>query len=133
MARTKSAKAGKPAGPYDLNALAQSRDQTTAQHFRSANTTSTYEGHIKRGREWISSGAPASNDSSGLLAGGAGPGSGREKWEMDVFVRAFDDTPNEHSPEALSLYIHVKCVDQGCKKSTAEQIHAAFKAMWEKL
>ncbi len=53
-------------------------------------------------------------------------------WTDPLFLKAFDDTPNKYSPEALELFIASKCVNEGCKISTAESICAAFRKLWER-
>jgi hypothetical protein len=57
--------------------------------------------------------------------------SSKGPWEKPEFAQAFDDIPNQHSPEALTLYMTYKAIDQSLKYSTIEQIHAAFKNLWE--
>jgi hypothetical protein len=51
-------------------------------------------------------------------------------WENPEFAQAFDNTPNQYSPEALTLYMTYKAIDQDLKYSSIERIHAAFKNLW---
>jgi hypothetical protein len=128
MGKTKKTKA-KQATSVDYPSLVQSRKKTTSEHLRAANTNAAYERHVNCGRKWLSeavlkwSTPPAASDSPST--------NDRPPVEIEQLARGFDLVPNEFSPDALSLYITFKCVEEECKISTADQVRAAYKAMWD--
>jgi hypothetical protein len=127
MPKTKQSKASE-AQPASFSRLALARQKTTANHLRSANTNTAYSGHIKRGREWLAEWVTSLKDAT------SGPELPSEfksgVRDTAYYASALDDIPTRSSPDALSLFITYKCLDQNCKMSTADQVRAAFKALW---
>jgi hypothetical protein len=53
------------------------------------------------------------------------------KFDAPEFKDALNDTPNEHSPKVLSLYLVYKIFHQGKKIGTADTARAAWKRLWK--
>ncbi|KAJ7690479.1 hypothetical protein B0H17DRAFT_1134289 [Mycena rosella] len=53
------------------------------------------------------------------------------KFDAPEFKNALDDTPNEHSPKVLALYLVYKIFHQGKKIQTADTARAAWKRLWK--
>lgn len=109
------------------------------KHGKASNTSNAYGGHIQRGKKFLEQFIREE-------------GEAEERWkhkedaannlavdgedEMDKadaqakmhpqFSKAFDGPPIECTPLAIALFMSHKCFVENCKKSTAEQIHAAF-------
>jgi hypothetical protein len=128
---TSKKKKDKKNSSSSLAALHQSTEATKANHRLAENTTKAYQSTISRARAWLSDTTSPSQTEvpPGVPAAVASQGS----WESPHFAHAFDDIPNQHSPDALQIYMNYKAVEQGLKFSTVEQIHAAFKNHWEQM
>src|ERR1700761_9018450 len=53
------------------------------------------------------------------------------KFDAPEFKDALSDTPNEHSPKVLALYLVYKIFHQGKKIGTADTARAAWKRLWK--
>ncbi|KAJ6579771.1 hypothetical protein B0H10DRAFT_1962836 [Mycena sp. CBHHK59/15] len=53
------------------------------------------------------------------------------KFEAPEFKDALNDTPNEHSPKVLALYLVYTIFHQGKKIGTADTARAAWKRLWK--
>jgi hypothetical protein len=109
-----------------LHSIARS---TTAEHLRAPTTRAAYEGHVKRAKLWLVEEMSHRVNPPGLPEK-LGPEE-LEPWMAPGFALAFEPTPNAASPNALRMYITFKCIEQQCSFSTAEGIHASFKAFWD--
>ena len=58
-------------------------------------------------------------------------------WDADggieLWKEAFNGPPNKHSARALELFLAKKCLHEGCSRSTAEGIQAAFADFWDSM
>ncbi|PPR07279.1 hypothetical protein CVT26_012439 [Gymnopilus dilepis] len=134
-ASTKTAREQKQAPTY-----AQARETVTTgikQYGKSKNTLNSYDGYIRRGREfvaqfvkeqeagerlWMAGGAELLMDEDDELLG---------KVEPDVsmdpdFHKAFDGPPLKCTPLAIAMFLAHKCFTEKLGKSTADGIHSAF-------
>ncbi|KAF8969697.1 hypothetical protein BDZ97DRAFT_1794723 [Flammula alnicola] len=51
-----------------------------------------------------------------------------------VLEKAFDEpAPNKYSAHALEMFLIQKCFNEGCRKDTANGIHAAFAMLWDNM
>jgi hypothetical protein len=120
----------KQAVPSDYPSLVQARKKTTSEHLRAANTNAAYQRHIDASRKWIAEArlrwsAPTRAPDSPATTYEVPP------QEIQEVTRGFEEVPNQYSPEALAIYITQKCVEEECKISTADQVRAAWKALWD--
>lgn len=118
-----------------LESLQKASASTVKDHRHSKNTRIAYDGYITRGRGFLmfycdADGNIVVQQSSSETAGMLGEDYAKP-WLDPLFPKAFDDKPNKYSPEALDLFITSKCVNEGCKKSTAESICASFRKLWD--
>lgn len=120
-----------------LEALREHRDTTKQDNLLADNTNKAYEGHVKRGKEFLANvvrkacqeGADVASSSFPLpaqLEADAGI-------DYAVLKTAFEEPPNRYSPYALELFLTQKCIEEGCAQSLSEQVHAAFKNHWGKM
>ncbi len=118
-----------------LATLQKARDDTVKQHRHAAKTRAAYNGYVARARGFLkvyckdvsvesSTGSPPQQPNGGDLAAD-------KPWLDPLFKHAFDNTPNKFSPEATELFITHKCINEGCKKSTADSICAALRKLWD--
>ncbi|KAJ6583919.1 hypothetical protein DFH09DRAFT_1359873 [Mycena vulgaris] len=74
------------------------------------------------------------DDDDDFEDGPAGPdpiATGSGGFDAPEFKDALNDTPNEHSPKVLSLYLVYKIFHQGKKIGTADTARAAWKRLWK--
>lgn len=137
-ARKPRAKKGASEANLSLPALRTLRESGKRANLNSRGTQTNYGGQIARGREWLESHFAGEVDSSTLPEGIDDRISNLEPNPDDIyadpeFKEAFAGRPNKHSHQALSLFISFKCFHENLKKTTGEQIHAAFKKHWSQL
>jgi hypothetical protein len=130
-ARAKTKKT-KPANYAALKTLAAENQK---KHGKSKNTTDNYDGHIRRGKEFV---AKFSKDEAiteaewqhGSIHRMSGDGEDSEiagQDELDPeFPFAFTGPPKKCTPLAISMFMASKCFEENRGKSTAVAIHAAF-------
>ncbi|KLO13156.1 hypothetical protein SCHPADRAFT_904458 [Schizopora paradoxa] len=135
--RSTRGKAKAAVGPASAMAtLQKTRDDTVSQHRHAPTTRASYNGYVARARAFLA--VYCKGDGSDELANQQSESQPSDvdvpadkPWLDPLFKHAFDDTPNKYSPEAVELFITHKCVNEGCKKSTADSICAALKKLWE--
>ncbi|KAJ7192757.1 hypothetical protein GGX14DRAFT_528316 [Mycena pura] len=149
MARTSTGRGKKTKGSsttsraknQDLPGTGASLEQMAAlhktglqKHIKAANTRKKYGEGVRAGRKWLLE-SIGSQKSTGKAAGMEDSTNDNPddsfKFDSPEYAHAFDDTPNEHSPKVLSLYLVFKIFHQDRKIGTADTIHAAFKDFWK--
>jgi hypothetical protein len=95
-------------------------------HGKAHNTTANYEGHIRRGKEFL---AAYSQDEQ--VNEGRGESDSKANTDSDApmdpkFPHAFTGPPAKCTPFALSTFLAHKCFTENVGASTASQVHAAF-------
>ncbi|KIJ22451.1 hypothetical protein M422DRAFT_277108 [Sphaerobolus stellatus SS14] len=108
--------------PTSIVALLQLKDNSLLQYGLSRGTIEKYKLRLAQGGEWLEGQVELENKN-------IEPDQGRP-WTLDQLKRAFDMTQNEISAQILSIFIAHMCFSINLGKSTAEQIHAAFKWWW---
>ncbi|THU85408.1 hypothetical protein K435DRAFT_685662 [Dendrothele bispora CBS 962.96] len=103
------------------------------KHGKSAKTNKLYEGHIKRGQDWVKRYTALQKNVEELWRS---QGTGVSVLESDdseagavldpEFATCLDDVPVECTPTAIAMFMHEKCFGEGRGKSTVDQVHAAF-------
>jgi hypothetical protein len=99
------------------------------KHGNSDKTTKSYDGHLRRAREWVAEYAKEQErlemswrtnhpdqDEEGESFSDLSP----------EFATCLDGAPVKCTPEGIVAFMHNKCFGNGRGKSTASQIHAAF-------
>ena len=56
---------------------------------------------------------------------------GQQMAATNLLEKAFEKPPNQYSTKALEFFLVEKCIRQGCSRSTAEGIQAAFADYWD--
>lgn len=105
-----------------------------ARNVRNLGTQKAYSTYIKGAREWMKETLEkraATSSSQGPPETSEDPDDPDAVWDDPDFANAFGDIPNHHSPEALELYITWKVIMGTNGRSTADLIHAAWKAKWK--
>ncbi len=113
------------AGDLDVAALKEASAKNRQDFCKSKRTREAYQGHITRGKEFLAS-CVAERKEKGMDLKSDGI-------NTDVLEKAFENPPNEHSVDALELFLSQKCFKEGCGYSTAEAIHAAFADHWDNM
>lgn len=129
-------KAKAAVGPASsMASLQKARDDTVKQHRHAAKTRASYDGYVARARAFLAGYCKDSSTESATNATAQQPGethfAADKPWLDPLFKHAFDNIPNKHSPEATELFITHKCINEGCKKSTADSICAALRKLWD--
>ncbi|KAF9245361.1 hypothetical protein BU15DRAFT_41214 [Melanogaster broomeanus] len=106
-------------------------------HLKAKRTKSAYEGHIRRGCEWLAGYyLTTDTDIDPDLEDDAFPtpkhSSEDDPYTDPAFRDAFCRTPNKCSDKALALFMTYKGFHEDLGQSTVEAIQSAFKDMWEK-
>ena len=121
-----------------IRALRQAKEVGKRDYKYSQGTRKKYDGFVVRMRVWASSFGPV-DDSEGSVVDTLPemeglPESERHPLGMDPeFREAFTGRPKECSPEALALYITLKCLHGDCGLSTADGAYSAMKLYWNEL
>jgi hypothetical protein len=113
------------AGNLDVAALKEVSAKNWQDFCKSKCTREAYQGHITRGTEFLAS-CVTERKEKGMDMKSDGI-------NTDVLEKAFKNPPNEHSVDALELFLSQKCFKEGCGYSTAEAIHAAFVDHWDNM
>ncbi|KIY49033.1 hypothetical protein FISHEDRAFT_26204, partial [Fistulina hepatica ATCC 64428] len=93
------------------------------EHGQAKRTKAAYDGYIARGRKFLAD-LVASRRREHVTDG----------MDTNLLERAFDDTPNRLSSDALTMFITDNCLTPSGKQlqhSTAESCQAAFVKLWE--
>jgi hypothetical protein len=144
--RRTNAKAKSRTAP-NVTSLAQLADEQAALHRKAANTTENYNGHIRRGREFLASFVSEEQNAERTWQAGEGPrmsGDGEDEGmqgqngsslgqENPDFVNAFTGNPTKCTPMAIKLFLARKCFEEEHGESTAVAIHAAFKDFYKQM
>jgi len=111
-------------GP-SIAALQKIKAVSKAEHGQPKSTTRTYEGYVKRGKEFL----------VGLVERRRAEGHDElDNINTDELEHAFDDEkPNQYSVMALELFLTEKCLNEGHGKSTADGIHGAWARFWDRM
>ncbi len=114
--------------------LAQTKESSKKKHGSAMNTNSTYDGYIRRGKQWLAE-LVKDFEQEDELEHPRGCPAGLEgmKWNIGDLIQAFDTRPNRASPWALASYIACKCFVENLGESTGDGIHAAFKRYWDRV
>ena len=112
-------------------------------HGKAPNTTANYEGHVRRGREFLvafveeqheaESQWKNAEDSSTHLSTEDEDAMPPDATKHPQFHVAFSGPPIECTPFALALFLAYKCFTENHGKSTASAIHAGFKRHYDQM
>jgi hypothetical protein len=126
-AKTPSKKRGKKSSQPLLNYSSVKKTAADGKktHGKAQNTTANYDGHIRRGREFLA----AYQDEQ--MSRAMGESDSAANTDSDVlmdseFPHAFSGPPVKCTPFALSTFLGHKCFTENVGASTASQVHAAF-------
>ncbi|KAM6495111.1 hypothetical protein JOM56_009734 [Amanita muscaria] len=100
--------------------LQELSEQSRLQYGKAARTRTAYTSYVRRGKEFLAQLVAARRVSY-------------EKDEIDtgLLEKAFEKPPNKYSTKALEFFLVEKCIREGCSRSTAEGIQAAFADYWD--
>jgi hypothetical protein len=121
----------------DYTVLDKTIKEQTSNHGTSKKTAQNYEGHIRRGREFLKRFVADEELAQKLFRSGEGSSHtgegeqeafcGNENVSMDPeFIDAFSGLPKKCTPTAISMFIGYKCFHEKLSGTTASSIHAAF-------
>lgn len=126
----------------DYASLVQTSTVKKKEHGRSGNTTENYEGHIRRGKEFLSRFSKEEFEAEANWQAEEGEKLSGEEEDLGndgksalhpQFYKAFNGNPIECTPLAISMFMTHKCFTEGWGKSTADALRAAFKRHYEQL
>ncbi|RDB19655.1 hypothetical protein Hypma_013242 [Hypsizygus marmoreus] len=112
------------------------------EHGKAKKTTENYDGHIQRGRKYLTrfskeEGEAEENWQAGQdekLSGENEDLEGDEETRLHPsFHKAFDGKPLECMPLTISMFMSEKCFKEKHGISTVHALHAAFKLHYERL
>ncbi|KAJ2917186.1 hypothetical protein MD484_g3266, partial [Candolleomyces efflorescens] len=146
MSRAKSSKSspkkklkskGSASDVIDYSRLDKTIKEKTSCHGTSQRTKKSYEGHIRRAREFLQRFVADEKLAEKMFQAGESHGhtgdgedeafGGEENMSMDPeFVDAFTGPPRKCTPTAISMFIGFKCFHENLGSTTAASIHAAF-------
>lgn len=141
---TRKAKAA-AAPVYTASQLREAGEETVQNHRRAPTTRKAYNSQVLAARKFLiefvereveSWDGEHTDSSAPDLAEKTSASTSDESlddqpWLDPDFLKAFDDAPNKHSPEALYMYLAERCVAEELSKSTADSVCAAFRDLWE--
>ena len=118
-------KSNKP--PPDYLSVKKTADDGKKTHGKAQKTTENYDGHIRRGKEFLA----AYSQDTDEFSEGRGESDSASNTDCDAamdpgFPHAFSSRPIRCTPFALSTFLAHKCFTENVGTSTASQIHAAF-------
>ncbi|TCD60050.1 hypothetical protein EIP91_010837, partial [Steccherinum ochraceum] len=124
--------------PADPETLENHVRTKKASGLTSENTSTTYGGYVKNGKEYLQQlvvqkrAALAGNAARGVegLTMEGGPAV-VDKDDLAVMEKAFDNPPNRYSTFVLELFIAQKVFEEGLKPGTGISIYSAFKKYWD--
>ncbi|KAF7797065.1 hypothetical protein EIP86_008257 [Pleurotus ostreatoroseus] len=126
-ARTKKGKKTKrPTEVGSLEELQAAGEASKKDWYHAPNTTENYDGHVRRGKEWLERLVDQSRLNPNLVVAD----SNGDPIDIDEFAQAFSRPPNRYSALALHLLLIEKCIRQGLSVSTCDSVYSAFKDMW---
>ena len=89
----------------DVAALKEASAKNRQDFCKSKRTREAYQGHIARGKEFLAS-CITERKEKGMDLNSDGI-------NTDVLEKAFENPPNEHSVDALELFLSQKCFKEG--------------------
>ncbi|KAM6502988.1 hypothetical protein JOM56_002965 [Amanita muscaria] len=109
-----------PEAAATIATLQDLSEQSRLQYGKAAKTRAAYTSYVRRGKEFLAQLVAARRMS-------------HEKDEIDtnLLEKAFEKPPNQYSTKALEFFLVEKCIRQGCTRSTAEGVQAAFADYWD--
>jgi HPt (histidine-containing phosphotransfer) domain-containing protein len=108
-----------------VTALKEASANNRQAFCKSSRTRGAYEGQVTHGKEFLAS-CIAERREKGMDSDSDGI-------KTNLLEKAFDCPPNEHSVDALELFLAQKCFKDGRGYSTAEAIHTAFVDYWDNM
>ncbi|KAF8514460.1 hypothetical protein BU17DRAFT_68392 [Hysterangium stoloniferum] len=108
------------------------KDVSMKEHGFAKTTNIKYNQRLREARMWLKE--LVETEQSPTIPPGAnelGCHLGSFDWTPGELEGAFNNIPTQASPWILGLFIAYKCFTQKTKVTTAWQIHAAFKQVWE--
>jgi hypothetical protein len=108
-------------------ALKRMAAENKERYGRSQRTRENYARYLSQGKEFLEH---TVSDRREPEPGSEAPDDGID---TDLLAKAFDDPPNIHSVDALELFLADKCFHQGCGKSVADVVQAAFADYWSRM
>lgn len=112
-------------------------------HGKAPRTTENYDGHVRRGREFLAAFVEEQceaelqwmngEDSSTHLSTDGEDEMPSDSTKHPQFHVAFSGPPIECTPYALALFLAHKCFTENRGKSTASAIHAGFKRHYDQM
>ena len=123
--------------PRDHAHLQKKSAEKKKQFGRSENTNNSYGGQVKRGQEFVACFSMEQAEAEELWQENGEDAVSGDDDEGDScniapatldpdFDKAFDGTPIQCTPLAISMFMTYKCFTENRKSSTAVAIHAAF-------
>ncbi|KAF8167130.1 hypothetical protein B0H34DRAFT_739725 [Crassisporium funariophilum] len=115
------------------------------KHGKSQKTTTNYDGHIRRGKEFLACFVREEREAEkrwrngddaaqNLCADGEDDMPTGQEAQMDPhFHEAFTGSPAKCTPVAIAMFLAHKCLTEDYGKSTASAIHAAFLNHYEQM
>lgn len=116
--------------------------EKTDQHIKSGKTRGAYNGYITRAKTWLGAFFLEEGEAErrwkegsgkGLSGDGEGDINNVTLLEDEEFRDAFNGVPSKSTPQAISMFLTFKCFEENKGRSTAEGIHAAFIAEYDKM
>jgi hypothetical protein len=118
-----------PTKKTNLSSLSASLNQTKKDFLHASNTTTAYDGYLRRTQAWYSGQTDIKLFSEGLLD--SNPSFGNAPFGEKDLEDALGIKPTRFSPMALALTITQWCIELGRGISTGEGIKSAYKAKWD--
>jgi hypothetical protein len=115
----------KPLNPEAIASIAelqQLSEQSRLDYGKAPSTRGTYNGYLQAGNKFLAKTVAERRRCQD---------SEKDGINTDLLAKAFDNPPNVYSETALEFFLVEKCIREGCKRSTAEGIQAAFADHWD--
>lgn len=96
--------------------------QSRLEFGKAARTRATYTSYVQRGKEFLAQLIAKRHDVAADK---------KDDVDTDLLADAFENPPNAYSATALEFFLVEKCIREGCSRSTAEGIQAAFADYWD--
>ncbi|KAF8519606.1 hypothetical protein BU17DRAFT_47589 [Hysterangium stoloniferum] len=109
--------------------LKMAKDVSIKKHGFAKSTNIKYDQRLREARTWLKE--LVETEQSPTIPLGADELGDSFDWTPGELKGAFNSIPTRASPWVLGLFIAYKCFTQKTKVTTAWQIHAAFKQVWE--
>ncbi|KAL6304303.1 hypothetical protein BKA93DRAFT_817719 [Sparassis latifolia] len=121
---------GEPAA--DMATLQTLRDTGKKDWMQSKSTRNSYDGYIRRGKDFLLELVGKQKASHPGGEGGIGVEDvDGEPVDYEQLQVAFDNPPNQYSALALELFLVEKCFNQNLGELTGNSTYSAFKKYWE--